>query len=425
MMDCGKKGGRSARFCLSNKLFSLPLSISLLTTAHLSIKGASASNETITSTTTSTIGATISSAANAVSADVSSGADKFSIDTAATTAGETKPRRGKEAARDQVAMIGGAECADATDTKTANATAAIPAPESAPVFIDNDQAVETRSSFEYKDLEIDATGTKAKIGATFPVVFLSEVTSRSARSGEPFEARLKYDLKIGERMIAEKGSPVVGHINYALKARSGIGALVSPERWYKNSGCIGLTFDEIVTTKGDHIPLVAVPARKAIIIRNKADGRELGVNSEGMVTGPWAQQMKYKLIKFGISTAMMPAGTVSFGAAPVVMGVLGAANPSFALMKPVGENVRHRRVKGFFWGAVSGMPGGWVVEELIVRGQETIIKPGDEFLVAFKEEFSGEPGVASQAQGTSAKVRGEVISKRKSKRSAVVPRVQS
>jgi hypothetical protein len=122
---------------------------------------------------------------------------------------------------------------------------------------------------------------------------------------------------------------------------------------------------------------------------------------------------------------MMPAGTVSFGAAPVVMGVLGAANPSFALMKPVGENVRHRRVKGFFWGAVSGMPGGWVVEELIVRGQETIIKPGDEFLVAFKEEFSGEPGVASQAQGTSAKVRGEVISKRKSKRSAVVPRVQS
>jgi len=109
--------------------------------------------------------------------------------------------------------------------------------------------------------------------------------------------------------------------------------------------------------------------------------------------------------------AMAPLGPLTFGAMPVALGVMGAANPSFAFMKPVGLNVRHRRIKGFAWGFLSGIPGSWLIEDTTVRGQEAIIKPGDEFLAVFKEEFKGEAVTdASMLPGGGTKVKGEVLS---------------
>ena len=101
---------------------------------------------------------------------------------------------------------------------------------------------------------------------------------------------------------------------------------------------------------------------------------------------------------------------------PVALGLMGAANPSFAFMKPVGTNVRHRRLKGFAWGFLSGVPGSWLIEDTVVKGNEAIIKPGDEFLVEFKQEFTGEP--ASEAQmlpNANAKVHGDVKTSKKKK----------
>ena len=69
--------------------------------------------------------------------------------------------------------------------------------------------------------------------------------------------------------------------------------------------------------------------------------------SKGQITGPLSQQLRYKAICIGINAALAPASVFSFGAMPVALGVIGAANPSFAFCKPVGLNVRHRRVKGF------------------------------------------------------------------------------
>lgn len=287
-------------------------------------------------------------------------------------------------------------------------------PQDAPLIIDNDEAVETKQTIKYEDLATDAGGTKVKAGAKFPVVISSQITSKSCKKGDPIEARLKYDLKIGDRLVAKKGSVVTGHINYALPARSALHSLVSPERWYRNSGCIGLQFDEIVNHNGEHIPLVAAPARQARIVKNKSEGRELGVNDSGQVTGPWSQQLRYKAVRIGLNAAMAPVGVFSFGAMPVALGVLGAANPSFAFMKPVGQNVRHRRIKGFVWGALSGVPGSWIVEDTVIKGQEAIIKPGDEFYAEFRQEFTGEPEAeATLIPGAKTKVHGEVLPDKK------------
>jgi len=281
------------------------------------------------------------------------------------------------------------------------------------MVVDNDEAIEQNDHLEYEEMPLDEGKQNIKIGARFPVVISSALNSKTAKKGDRFEARLKYDLKIGDKLIAKKGSVVRGHLDYCLKARTILHSLVSPERWYRNSGCIGLAFDEIVNEKGEHIPCVAAPARSGRVIKNKAEGRELGVNHNGQVVGPWAQQLRYKAVRVGLNFAMAPAGVFSFGAMPVALGAIGAVNPNFAFGKPVGLNVRHRRIKGFAWGFLSGIPGSWLIEDTTVKGQEAIIKPGDEFYAAFKQEFNGEPETdASIMAGASTKVRGQVVNEK-------------
>ena len=98
---------------------------------------------------------------------------------------------------------------------------------------------------------------------------------------------------------------------------------------------------------------------------------------------------------------------------PVALGVMGAVNPSFAFMKPVGTNVPHRRIKGFCWGFLSGIPGSWIIEDTVTKGQEALVRPGDEFLVELHQEFTGK--VLTEAQlmpGASGKVSGDVDDQR-------------
>ncbi|MBP6351059.1 MAG: hypothetical protein KA392_16035 [Candidatus Obscuribacter sp.] len=304
----------------------------------------------------------------------------------------------------------------ATINEVTSSASAIAGSDGEVPVLDADEQDEVERVVEYENLPTDEGKTRIKTGAKFPVVVLTQLSSKTARNGDAIDARLKYDLKIGDRLIAKKGATVRGHINYALKARSVMHSLVSPTRWYRNSGVLGVEFDEIITEKGEHLPLVAAPAKTARVVNNKAEGRLLGVNHEGQVTGPWSQQLKYKAVRVGLNAAMGPIGVFSFGAMPVALGLIGAANPSFAFMKPVGTNVRHRRIKGFAWGFLSGVPGSFLIEDTVTKGQEAIIKPGDEFLAEFKQEFTGE--AASEAQlmpNAQTKVKGDVRTKDKKK----------
>ncbi len=290
------------------------------------------------------------------------------------------------------------------------------APVGGPIVIDNDEQVETQATIKYEEMATDEGKTLIKTGARFPVVMQSELNSKTTKKGDPFQARLKYEVKIGDKHIADKGCLVTGHVNYVLKARTILGSIVTVERFYRNSGVLGFEFDELVNEKGEHLKLVAQPARMARIIKNKAEGRELGVNHKGQITGPWSTQLRYKAIRIGMNFAMAPLGPMTFGAMPVALGVMGAIHPDFAFAKPVGLNVRHRRLKGFFWGALSGVPGSWLIEDTTVRGQEAIIKPGDEFLAEMNQEFTGEPITdASIMPGASTKVRGSIVKEKPAK----------
>src|SRR5208337_3104924 len=112
-------------------------------------------------------------------------------------------------------------------------------------IVEGDEKTQSPDEIKYQNLETDEGKTHIKAGAVFPVVISSQISSKTSKKGDPVEARLKYDLKIGDRLIAHKGAEVHGHINYSLKARPAMRALISHERWYRNAGCLGLEFDEI------------------------------------------------------------------------------------------------------------------------------------------------------------------------------------
>jgi hypothetical protein len=278
------------------------------------------------------------------------------------------------------------------------------------IVIDNDQVELAESEEVWTEMKDEPGMTKVSAGACFPVVIMSGLSSKNNKVGDPLEARLKTDIKIGGRLVARKGDKVVGHVETCSKARSMLHAELSKNRWMRASGCIGLQFDEIITQEGEHLPLVAKPAQRARIVKNVNEGRVLGVNDNGEIASPLSSQLKAQGMHLAIRAAASAGGVMSFGIVPAAYGIVGAINPSFAFLHPVGKNVHHRRLKGFAMGVVSGLPGGFLIADTIIKGVDAEVKPGDEFLAKLHQDFTGEAASsANLLPGASQKVRGEVI----------------
>lgn len=278
-------------------------------------------------------------------------------------------------------------------------------------IIDNDEQ-NSNIEAEYKWEEIpDETGkTHIQAGAKFPVCVVTSHSSKTAKVGDAVEGKLKVAIKIGGKEIAPAGAVVYGHVISVCKARRILAAELARTRWMRASGALGVQFDEIITKNGEHIPLVATPASSPRVVKNSNEGRILGVNQDGQIASPLSIQLKHQALHLAIRGAAAAGGVFSFGAVPAAYGVIGAINPSFAFMQPVGKNVRHRRLKGFGMGVVSGLPGGFLISDSLIRGPEAIVKPGDIFLAEFKQNFTGEASSEVELMPTEkVKVHGEVM----------------
>jgi hypothetical protein len=285
------------------------------------------------------------------------------------------------------------------------------------IYVDNDDekaAASVEETMKWEELPDKPGQTKITTGARFPVRVVSELNSKTAKVGDPVEGQLRVDLRIGGRLIAPKGTRVIGHVFSVQPARRVLVSELSPHRWWRANGEIGIQFDQIITKAGEHIPLEAKPARQPRIVENKNEGRIMGVNHQGEVASPLSIQLKHQALHLAIRGAASAASVFSMGAVPVAYAAVGALNPSFAFLQPVGKNVPHRRLKGAAMGFISGAPGGFLIADMIIKGAEARIKPGDEFLVEFKQDFTGEPGGdAEMMAGGTRTVKGEVVGRHK------------
>ena len=218
---------------------------------------------------------------------------------------------------------------------------------SAPAVLDNDEAAKPETSIQDRELTTDEQKTKVKSGSRFAIVLGSQISSKTAKKGEPLQAQLKYDLKIGDRVIAKKGATVTGHIDYVLPARTTVKCTVSSERRGRTAGCIGLIFDELINENGEHIPLVAKPAEQPLIIKNAAEGRCLGVNKLGQITGPFSQQLKYNGLRVALSAAMIPRRSVQLRSSTSSDGD-SRGNESIICVHETDRHKRHApQIEGF------------------------------------------------------------------------------
>lgn len=280
------------------------------------------------------------------------------------------------------------------------------------MVVDNDEEkLAAEEKLEFKEIADSPDKTAIEAGARFPVYMSTTTTSKTAKVGDPVEGRLKIDLKIGGKLVAPKGSLVIGHVTRVYPARKMIAAeLIPNKRWMRMAGSLSFDFDEIITPAGEHLPLVAAPARQARIIKNMNEGRVLGVNHANEIASPLSTQVKHQALHLAIRAGAAAGGVFSFGIVPAAYGIMGAINPSFAFMQPVGKNMRHRRLKGFALGVVTGLPGGFLISDSIIRGPEAIVKPGDIFHAEFKQRFTGEAATSAELlPNVKTKVHGEQI----------------
>jgi len=249
--------------------------------------------------------------------------------------------------------------------------------------------------------------------STIMIVFSKPVSTKTAKFGDVVEGSLVNDFTWGNRVVAQKGSVIRGHVTESTGARTLSNSTLSDDRRFRTRGCLGIQFDEIIDLDGHRWPIKAIPCRQtnttaidsntARIIRVDALGRV--TRSENDLAG--GLKVASNTARVATFAPVPGAIVVSTIATPVAMSTVGAISPSVAYYKPVDEDVKHRRLKGAAYGFVTNLPGAFFVQSLVEKGNEIEIKEGDSLTLTAALIESGyrlPPGETLQVNGQVVKV---------------------
>jgi hypothetical protein len=239
----------------------------------------------------------------------------------------------------------------------------------------------------------------------FPVVFKTAIDSSKARPGDQVKAYLKEDLEIDQRLVAPEGSVVIGHIDTVHQSRRLAKSAIMKEDRFRKNGSVRIIFDEIVTPMEEHIRITGIVSKQSAVFEEGRHPREVVVGNKGefkkaeeVLTTD--EKTISNVFNYGVNYGLTPLGTVaSFGALPVIMGVIGAIDPSMVTQRVVLSSEKHPRIFGFTYGAIGGLPGAPALQAFMLKGSEINIKAGDELLIQAHspyDETARSLGVSSQ-----------------------------
>ena len=205
--------------------------------------------------------------------------------------------------------------------------------------------------------------------ARFRARLATRIDGKTARVGDPVYATLTESVPIGG-ITFPRGSQLTGTITNAQKARRFIQAEVSPRRWLKPGGAISMRFTRIAgggrTARISAIPVAVTSGGQA---RARQGGR-LESSSRGQVRSKVG-----RLTLTGLSFIAAPI-------APLIGGAVGAVRPDVVLPDAQDPKSRkHRRWKGMAAGAIAGVPGGFLINDTVLKGRNVYIQPGTELLL--------------------------------------------
>jgi hypothetical protein len=220
----------------------------------------------------------------------------------------------------------------------------------------------------------------------FPIVFKKVIDSSKAMVGDEVIASLKEDIVIDDELIAPEGSVVIGHIAKLKRSRRLTESVISKNRRFHKGSSMKIELDEIITDEDEHIPIVGCLSKQTADFFDGKQPREVEISSSGELIKAEAvftndQKVASQIVNFAASTGIGQLGTAaSFGALPVVMGVIGAVEPAMVMSRPMKPDEKHPRVKGAAWGVWTTVPGAPVIQAVAFKGSDLRIEPGDELL---------------------------------------------
>jgi len=221
----------------------------------------------------------------------------------------------------------------------------------------------------------------------FKVVLKTPIDSRRDIEGQPIKATLKDDLVYDDRVVAEAGSELIGHIEHLRKSRRMLKAMASNDGRFIKSGSMTIVFDELSSPHNEHFSIIGMISQQHTMQESGRYPRELKVGKHGDINKAeevfsTGDQIISQVLNFTLQSGLGPLGTVaSFGAAPILLGALGAIEPDTAYLKPVSEDEKHPRLKGFALGATSSLPGYQAIQVFGFKGDDLKLRVGDEFMV--------------------------------------------
>lgn len=214
------------------------------------------------------------------------------------------------------------------------------------------------------------------MSTNFDVVLTNKIDSKTARVGQPVNARLVQAVHSGSKLIAPEGSEVTGHVTSVYGSRRMLHAEVSTKRWMRASGGLGLSFDRIVTPEGTAVKIKAIPV--SIVQQHghqhrEKDSAKVNVSKSGTIEASRKRDLRPKAARTALGVAAFIAGPVT----AVAGAAVGAVRPTTVLPANVdGTPQKHQRLKGMTTGFVAGLPGGFLVNDAVIKGQQVVLTPG-------------------------------------------------
>lgn len=222
-----------------------------------------------------------------------------------------------------------------------------------------------------------------KSGIAPPIRFRAKLTASIdgaiAKPGDPVYAELLDTIMMPNGTYAGVGSLVTGEILDIEKSRKLLKADFSPKHWRNANGLLSMKVTKIC---GKDMLVDVMPAPRTKIERKDKKSVPLSIDKRGEVSVNY-NAPAYTAANVAISGASFAAGPVGWIVSPVVGGLAGAADPTFAYGRPITEADGHAHVKGCIKGVVGGLPGGFIITGLTNKGLDVNLNSGD--VITFQE----------------------------------------
>lgn len=213
----------------------------------------------------------------------------------------------------------------------------------------------------------------------FRVRLTSVVDGSIAKVGDPVHAELLDTVMLPDGHYIGAGAHVIGEVSEVDHSKSALKSDFTTKHWRNCNGTLSM---KIKSIGNNELMTDVIPAAKTRIVRTDKKAAPLGVDGNGEITVVYSSA-GYTAANVAISGGCIAAGPAGIIVGPIVGGVAGAADPTFAYGRPVTSADQHAHLKGFFKGVVGGLPGGFLISGVTNHGINISLNPGD--IIVFQE----------------------------------------